>query len=917
MELRRGLIWFVVLAILAGAIQHPVSVHAQTPQPPPGAEFALNSMTPEERVGQLFLVTFNGTDTGTDSQIYNLVVRHHVGGVILQASGDNFVAAPDTITGVRDLIERLQDLEWQGTMNPPLDPTSGEMVRSVYVPLFIGISQGGRGSLNDQILTGLTPMPSEMAIGAAWSPELATLVGETFGRELTALGFNLYLGPSLDVVESISVTTAGDPGTSVFGGDPYWVGEMGRAFISGLHLGSENRMLVIAKHFPGRGGSDRQPDLEVPTIRKSLEQLKQIELAPFFAVTGNATSPESSADGLLVSHIRYQGFQGNIRATTRPVSFDAQALGQILALPQFSQWYASGGLIVSDDLGTLAVRDFYAPGSEVFAGRIPARDAFLAGNDLLNLGGIVSSDESDTYNTTLQILEYFAQKYREDPAFAQRVDAAALRVLTAKYELFGRFALGNVLRPSDRQTEIGTSSAVTFNVARDAATLISPDLQDLAVVIPSPPQARERMVFLTDTIPIAQCSTCPEKPVLAVDALQQAILRLYGPESGNNQTSDFRLSSHSFEGLRELLDGLKPPFIESDISRADWVVLLVADASRGQTGLISRFMSERQDLLRDKHLILFSLGAPYYFDATNISKFTAYYALYGQQAPFVDVAARLLFQELTPTGASPVSIPGIGYDLISVMTPDPDQIISLSLDLAPVPIPTGTPSTPEPTAIPFFKIGDTIAVRTGMIVDHNGHPVPDGTVVQFSMVLTGEGGGILQQVETVTTQGVGRGSFGLDKPGLLEIHAVSEPAGISKVLQLDVSQAGQFAVTVIVPELTQSSEPTLSAPELSDDDGFVSPTGYPKFPAWLLAMLLILLSAGLAYWLGGRFLTPRAGIRWALGILVGGLLGYNYLILGLPGGADWLSASGLGGVLGFVILGELLGLGAGWYWSRR
>ena len=62
------------------------------------------------------------------------------------------------------------------------------------------------------------------------------------------------------------------------------------------------------------------------TVRKSLEELKQVELAPFFAVTGDATSPESTTDGLLLSHIRYQGFQGNIRATTKPVSFDAQAL---------------------------------------------------------------------------------------------------------------------------------------------------------------------------------------------------------------------------------------------------------------------------------------------------------------------------------------------------------------------------------------------------------------------------------------------------------------------------------------------------------------------------------------------------------------------------------------------------------------
>src|SRR5512143_4039117 len=58
----------------------------------------LASMSPEERVGQLFLVTFQGTNTASDSQIYDLIANHHVGGVVLSADNDNFVAAPDTIT---------------------------------------------------------------------------------------------------------------------------------------------------------------------------------------------------------------------------------------------------------------------------------------------------------------------------------------------------------------------------------------------------------------------------------------------------------------------------------------------------------------------------------------------------------------------------------------------------------------------------------------------------------------------------------------------------------------------------------------------------------------------------------------------------------------------------------------------------
>jgi beta-N-acetylhexosaminidase len=645
--------------------------------------------------------------------------------------------------------------------------------------------------------------------------------------------------------------------------------------------------------------------------------LKQIELAPFFAVTGNANSVQASVDGLLVSHIRYQGFQGNIRATTRPLSFDPQALNQILELPQFSTWYAEGGLLISDDLGALSIRDFYASGGGQFLARIVARDAFLAGNDILYLGNIKSNDAPDTYTTTARILDFFAQKYREDSAFAQRVDASVARILSAKLGLYGNFALANVIVSDANLTELGGETDVTFAVARNSATLISPDVQDLASVMPVPPQPNSHLVFITDSISAKQCTECSSQQLLTVDALENAILQLYGPDSGN-QIESYRLSSHSLLNLQTLLDTpAESQFLYDELERADWIILSVTDTSQGQPAVISRFLRERPDLLRDKRVILFSFDAPYYFDTTTLSRFTAYYALYSKQPQFVDIAARLLFQELTPVGASPVSVPGVGYDLISVMAPDPAQIIPLFLDLPPVPVTPGSPLTPEPTPIPLFRIGDTIAIRTGVIKDHNGHAVPDGTVVQFSMMITGEGGGILQQVDAVTTQGVARASFGLDKPGLLEIRVSSEPAVISEVLQLDVSQSGAVAVTVVVPELTQSIEPTPEPPIVEEEDAFISEDGYPRVSAWFIAMLIILFSAGVIYVVLLRVGGRHSALRWSLGILLGGLLAYNILSFGLFGTTNWLTNSGLSGVITFTIAGELLGLLGGWLWSRK
>ncbi len=913
MELKRVLP--ALLLACSALVGTGAPAQAQAPTPPPNVLQQFQRMTPEERVGQLFLVTFKGTDTSDKSQIYDLIANHHVGGVMLLAANDNFEAGPNTVQGTYQLTSELQQIEWDSATTQGVDPETLHPLSHPYIPLFIATTQDGDGPPGDQIFNGLTPLPSEMSIGATWSPDLAEKVGEAMGHELAALGINMYFGPSLDVLENPSATPGGDLGVDVFGGDPYWVSVLGSAYISGLHTGSGNRLLVVPKHFPGRGSADRPNEDEVATVRKSLDELKQIELAPFFAVTGKSAAPGAAADGLLVSHIRYQGFQGNIRATTKPVSFDEQALSSILSLPDFASWRQGGGVMISDNLGSNAVREVYASGTD-FPARTVARDAFVAGNDLLYLGNIVSSDAPDNYSTVLEILSFFAQKYQEDPAFTQRVDAAVLRILTLKARLFGQFDIGNVRPAAEGLQSLGAEQPVTFDVASQAATLLSPDAQDLATVLQTPPRGRDRLVFLTDTLQVQQCSTCPPQPSLAVDALQQAIVKLYGPASGN-QTSSFRLSSFSFADVANLLAGKPPPYLQENLNFADWVVISMTDNSAGQAELISNFLAEKQDLLKDKRVVLFAFGPPYYLDATDISRLTAYYALYSKLPPFVEVAARLLFKELTPAGASPVSVTGLGYDLISVTAPDPNQIISLVLDLPTLPAATNEP-TPAATPVPLFKIGDTIAIRTGIIKDHNGQPVPDGTVVQFSMNLTGEGGGILQQADAMTSGGIARVSFGLDKPGLLQIRATSDPALVSEVLQLDVSSGGQpAAVTVIVPQLSPAAQsPPGQTPQPAEDE-FISAQGGLRFTAWLLTMLLLLLGSAIVFFAGSRLEGARWGTRWALCSLGGGLLGYNYLSLGLPGSADFALHNGIGGIVLIVSGGLLLGWIAGWLWLRQ
>jgi len=278
----------LLLSICAPILGAQAAPNSQTPSPSEQAAAILERMQPEQRIGQLFLVAFKGTDAGPDSEIYNLINEHYVGGVILQAENDNFIAGENVLNQTQALTRQLQSNQWAVAQQTRTDPVSGATYTPPFVPMLIGISQEGDGYPYDQILNGVTGLPNLMAIGATWNPSLAGEVGKIVGSELQSLGINLLIGPSLDVLENTYSEGKNNLGTRTFGGDPFWVSEMGKAYIAGIHTSSEGRLAVAATHFPGHGGSDRLPEEEVPTVRKSLEQLKGFELAPFYAVTGNA-----------------------------------------------------------------------------------------------------------------------------------------------------------------------------------------------------------------------------------------------------------------------------------------------------------------------------------------------------------------------------------------------------------------------------------------------------------------------------------------------------------------------------------------------------------------------------------------------------------------------------------------------------
>lgn len=913
----------ILLAVLLSWLSLGVPVRAQVDP----AVALLARMTAQEKVGQLFIVAFWGRNPASDSWIGKLIREHKIGGVVLLTSNSNLSNQDvDTPASVAALCGRLQTMALSEAAS--------------RIPLFIAVDHEGDGFPYTRITNGVTPLPNPMAIGATWDTRYAEQVGEIVGRELAAMGINMLLGPVVDVLDDPRPGNRGDVGSRVFGGDPYWVGEMGRAYIRGVHVGSADeahpagRVLTVAKHFPGHGGSDRLPDEEVATVDKSLQELKRVELAPFFAVT-NPKDPAGldRTDALMSSHIRYRGFYGDIRQFTRPISFDAESMQALLSLSQFREW-RKDGVIVSDSLGVPAVRKYFDPQLRTFPHRQIAREAFLAGNDLLVLSQFsLVFDLLQHYTNVIEVLAYFRQAYERESAFAARVDEAVLRILRLKLKLYPELSPEEVLSAPEQQIGFGEGTAIVEEVARKAATVLYPTEDSL----PRSPRRDEDILILIEERMVKECydafPECEPHPLIPVDALQEAILRLYGPE-GTGQVDPARVNTRTFAELKafltlpgneQLTEAIPQPTPEGEppgeegqvglnelLQEAEWIVFCMLEPASWypDSDALQLFLAQDAQRIYEANVVVLAYTVPYYLDATEISKLTAYYVFYSKVWPFIEISARMLFGEVRPQGRSPVSIEGTYYDLTTQLSPDPAQQIELELL--------------HPAAFSAL-VPVTLRVRTGSIRDRNGHPVPDGTQVRF-IARDSSSRQEIASAEGLTVGGMAEVDLLIDRPAPLVVVASSGDVQESLALAFDAlpppTSTPLPATSVPTPVATPTVEPTATSTPTSVP---TRPVELPQTPAvpsnppasglrpghWagrpfdlLGALVGIIAAAGLGYLGWGRRADLPRRVRLVVLAWVGGAAGYLVFGLGWAWVEQWI------GWPTWIVSGALALLGA-------
>jgi beta-N-acetylhexosaminidase len=286
------------------------------------------SMSLAERVGQLFIVGFEGTEVTPELEAW--MSTYGWGGVIL--FGRNVESPPQVLL----LTQGLQAMV-QARGHPPL---------------LIAIDQeGGRVA---RLKAPFTPFPSAAMVGQMGSEQLTYNIGKALATELRAVGITMDMAPVLDVRSNPANTVIGD---RAFSTDPHEVARLGTAFMGGMQAAS---VLAVGKHFPGHGDTWLDSHVALPVCDRTVAQLDACELLPFQAAIA------AGLEAIMTAHVVYKSWDAHL-----PATLSSTILTSILRRKMGFQ-----GVIISDDLGMAAVAETM-PWDEV------AVQALRAGVDLL------------------------------------------------------------------------------------------------------------------------------------------------------------------------------------------------------------------------------------------------------------------------------------------------------------------------------------------------------------------------------------------------------------------------------------------------------------------------------------------------------------------------------------------------------
>lgn len=290
---------------------------------------SVNKLSLRERIGQMFIVGIDGTET--DADIIELIQTYKIGGIYLRERN---------IESVKQVQKLINELKAANIGNS--------------VPLFISIAQEtGRGNvLSDE----LRNIPAMKYIVDNTDKTVVYDTANITAELLAKLGINMNFAPLLDMGGMVNGIPLGDR----------CISNNNATLIAGtatqiINAHKNNGIIPVPKYFPGHATTKAErSNLVIPYTNKSLAKLEQQDIAPFKYLI------EDGIEAMLVGHIQVS----KVNMFT-PTSLSHKMIDKVL-----KSKYAFEGISITDDLASMVITVQYGLKTAV-------HKAIMAGNEMM------------------------------------------------------------------------------------------------------------------------------------------------------------------------------------------------------------------------------------------------------------------------------------------------------------------------------------------------------------------------------------------------------------------------------------------------------------------------------------------------------------------------------------------------------
>ncbi len=285
----------------------------------------LNSLTMEERLGQLFMVpAYSNELVGNTNEILKLIEKNNIGGILF----------------------------FQG--NPVNQAKLANQFQSrSKVPLLMAMdAEYGLAMRLDNTIA----YPRQMALGAIQNDSLLEVMGSDLAEQMKMVGLHVNLAPVVDINVNPNNPVIN---SRSFSENKELVADKALRIMTGLQ---KNNVIATAKHFPGHGNTNVDSHESLPIINLTKKRLKEVEFYPFKKLI------DYGIGGVMIAHLYVPALD--------PKEKMASTLSEKIVKGVLQKELGFEGLIYTDALNMKGISESNRKGDIDM-------EALLAGNDIL------------------------------------------------------------------------------------------------------------------------------------------------------------------------------------------------------------------------------------------------------------------------------------------------------------------------------------------------------------------------------------------------------------------------------------------------------------------------------------------------------------------------------------------------------